>query len=80
MLFDSFEGYDIQKVRKKSREEGRKAGRKAGKKQGAEAKARYAARNMYARGFGAEETAGLLGESLETVKEWYQSWSEESDS
>ena len=72
MLFDSFEGYDIQKVRKESREEG--------VRQGAEAKACYAARNMYDRGFSVEETAGLLGESLETVKEWYQSWSKGSNS
>ena len=64
MLFDSFEGYDIQKVRKESRE----------------AKAFQTARNMYDRGFSAEEAAGLLEESLETVKGWYESWSEGSDS
>jgi len=68
MLFDSFEGYDIQKVRKDSQE------------QGEIAKAYRTARNMYDRGFPAEETAGLVEESLETVKGWYESWKEGSDS
>ena len=72
MLFDSFEGYDIQNVRKESQ--------KQGQKQGAKAKAYQAARNMYDRGFSAEETAGLLEESLECVKAWYETWREKSDS
>ena len=54
----------------KGREEGIKEGRAEGKKE----KAYATAKNMYSRGFTAEDTAGLLEESLETVAKWFEEW------
>lgn len=34
MLFDSFEAYDVQQIRKESREEGSREGRKEGREEG----------------------------------------------
>lgn len=31
-------------------------------------------KNMYSRGFTAEDTAGLLEESFETVEKWFEEW------
>lgn len=49
-------------------------GRAAGVAEGQEKKAYTAAKNMYARGFSAEDTAGLLEESKDTVLNWFESW------
>lgn len=59
-------------------ERGLAKGLKSGMRQGAMDKARRAARNMYGRGFTAEETAGLLEESPETVSGWYETWERET--
>ena len=49
-------------------------GRAEGMAEGQEKKAYTAAKNMYARGFSAEDTAGLLEESKDTVLNWFESW------
>lgn len=54
----------------KGREEGIKEGRAEGQKE----KAYTTAKNMYSRGFTAEDTAGLLEESMETVVKWFEEW------
>lgn len=56
------------------REEGIQKGLQEGKIEGQKEKAYITARNMFLRGFSAEETAGLLEESLDTVKGWYKNW------
>ena len=68
----------IEDGRKEGKEEGIKEGKKEGIKEGVrkgqKEKAYLTAKNMYVRGFSAEETAGLLEENLETVEEWFRSW------
>lgn len=63
---------------KQGREEGIKEGIKKGIKEGVargqKKKAYAAAKNMFIRGFSAEEAAGLLEESPDTVKDWYKEW------
>ena len=41
---------------------------------GARDKACQTAHNLYDRGFPAEDTSGIVEESLETVRRWYQEW------
>lgn len=45
-----------------------------GREEGRQDKACKVAKNMYSRGFTAMETAGLIEENLETVREWYEEW------
>jgi len=45
-----------------------------GRMEGRKEKAYQTAKNMYARGFSAQDTSALLEESLETVEEWFKSW------
>lgn len=59
----------------KGREEGIKEGIKEGRAEGQKEKAYATAKNMYSRGFTAEDTAGLLEESMETVVKWFKEWS-----
>lgn len=49
-------------------------GRSEGVMKGRQDKACKVAKNMYSRGFTAMETAGLIEENLETVREWYAEW------
>lgn len=48
--------------------------REEGFEDGARDKACQTAHNLYDRGFSAEDTSGIVEESLETVRRWYQEW------
>ena len=48
--------------------------REEGFEDGARDKACQTAHNLYDRGFSAEDTSGIVDESLETVRQWYQEW------
>ena len=48
--------------------------REEGFEDGARDKACQTAHNLYDRGFSAEDTSGIVEESLETVRQWYQEW------
>ena len=48
--------------------------REEGFENGARDKACQTAHNLYDRGFSAEDTSGIVEESLETVRRWYQEW------
>ena len=48
--------------------------REEGFENGARDKACQTAHNLYDRGFSAEDTSGIVEESLETVRQWYQEW------
>ena len=48
--------------------------REEGFENGARDKACQTAHNLYDRGFSAEDTSGIVDESLETVRQWYQEW------
>ena len=60
--------------RVKDREEGFEEGFEDGFEDGARDKACQTAHNLYDRGFSAEDTSGIVDESLETVRHWYQEW------
>ena len=60
--------------RVKDREEGFEEGFEDGFEDGARDKACQTAHNLYDRGFSAEDTSGIVEESLETVRRWYQEW------
>lgn len=64
----------IEQGREEGIKEGLQKGLQEGKVEGQKEKAYITARNMFLRGFTVEETAGLLEESLDTVKGWYESW------
>ena len=77
---------ELEETKERYREEGGKInmceairgmiedGRKEGVIEGQKDKAYRTAKNMYARGFSAQDTSALLEESLETVEEWFKSW------
>ncbi len=54
--------------------EGIETGIEEGFAQGEKNKAYKAAGNMFARGFSAEETAGIVEEDISVVRSWYQEW------
>ena len=51
--------------------------RKEGQARGQRQKTHQVARNMYIRGFSAQDAAGLLDEPAERVEAWYQKWDQE---
>lgn len=59
--------------------EGEERGIEKGIEQGEKSKAYKAARNMFDRGFTAEETAGIVEEDRKTVDVWYQEWKANRD-
>lgn len=65
----------IEQGREEGIKEGIKEGIRKGMVEGQKEKAYAAAKNMFTRGFSAEETAGLLEERLDTVESWYKEWS-----
>lgn len=54
-----------------------KEGEAKGLIKGERQKTHQVARNMYTRGFSAQDAAGLLDEPVERVEAWYQKWDQE---
>ncbi|MDO5407140.1 MAG: hypothetical protein Q4F28_07415 [Eubacteriales bacterium] len=57
------------------RQEGMLQGRQEGMQQGAKDKSCLVVRNMFARGYSAEDASGIAEVPLEQVKQWFAEWS-----
>lgn len=55
-------------------EDGKMEGKELGLALGDQGRSQTVARNMYARGFTAEEAAGLIGISHAQIQDWYDEW------
>lgn len=58
-------------------EDGKMEGKELGLALGDQGRSQTVARNMYARGFTAEEAAGLIGISHAQIQDWYDEWQKE---
>lgn len=58
-------------------EDGKMEGKELGLALGDQGRSQTVARNMYARGFTAEEAAGLIGISHTQIRDWYDEWQKE---